>query len=109
MAYPKLLLISFDNPNATSEAGQRAAWERAHAIATQPGLIWKLWIRQPNTDRYGGLYLFENEASAEAYLDSEIVAGIRAIPGSANFAIQWFDVNTQLSAITGQPIPAPGS
>lgn len=32
--------------------------ERAQAIADQPGLQWKVWIREPDTRTSGDIYLF---------------------------------------------------
>ncbi|MEB3269151.1 MAG: YdhR family protein [Leptolyngbya sp.] len=101
----KLLHLTFHHPNATSAAAQAAAWERAHAIAQWPGLVWKLWIADPDQTRYGGVYLFADEASAHGYLNGPIVAGIRDLPGVSDFTAQLFDINAPLSALTRGPLP----
>jgi hypothetical protein len=100
----KLLKITFQAPNGPSEAAQKAAWERAHQIAVWPGLIWKIWITETSQSLYGGIYLFSDEASALAYLDSPIADSIRAIPGLSKFETQLFDVNPELSAVTRGPV-----
>jgi hypothetical protein len=100
----KLLKITFHNPNGTSEAAQKAAWERAEQIAVWPGLIWKIWIADPELALYGGIYLFRDEASASAYLDGPVVASIRTIPGVSQFETQLFDVANDLSVLTHGPI-----
>ncbi len=33
-----------------------------------PGLVWKIWTYDEGSGRGAGLYLFENEAAARAYL-----------------------------------------
>ncbi|WP_052288621.1 YdhR family protein [Leptolyngbya iicbica] len=100
----KILQITFRNPNGGSEAAQKAAWERAHQIAAWPGLLWKVWIAQPSEAVYGGLYLFVDEASAQAYLQGPVVAGMRSLPGMSDFSAQLFEVNEPLSAITRGPV-----
>lgn len=41
------------------------------------GLVWKLWIIAPDRTECRGIYPFQSEAQARAYLDSEIVAQIK--------------------------------
>ncbi len=100
----KILQITFRNPNGGSEAAQKAAWERAHQIAIWPGLVWKVWTAQPADVVYGGIYLFEDENSVNDYLQGEVVAGMRSLPGVTDFAAQLFDVNHPLTAATRGPL-----
>jgi hypothetical protein len=100
----KLVQITFRNPNGASEAAQKAAWERAHQIAEWPGLQWKIWIAEPSQLLYGGIYLFEDENSAIAYLKSPIVDSIQALPGVSDFAAHLFDINSPLTAVTRGPL-----
>ena len=100
----QILQITFRNPNGRSEAAQKAAWERAHQIAAWPGLVWKVWIAQPTAAIYGGIYLFQDTASAEAYLQGPVVASMRSLPGMIDFSAQLFEVNEPLSAITHGPL-----
>jgi len=101
----QLLQITFRNANGTSEAAQKAAWERAHQIAAWPGLIWKIWIADPVQARYGGIYLFADEASATAYLNGPVVESMKALPGATEFAAHRFEINKELTAITRGPLP----
>ena len=70
----------------------------AHRIADVPGLICKVWTENRETGEAGGVYLFEDEASLDAYLGPKIermqaagVEGLRA---------KKFDVNEPLTRIT---------
>jgi hypothetical protein len=103
---PTLLKITFLNPNGTSETSQKKAWERSQQIAVFPGLIWKIWIAEVEQSLYGGIYLFEDESSAQEYLNSSIVQSIKSIPGASNFEAQCFEVNDRLSRVTRGPISA---
>lgn len=41
----------------------------AEDIASEPGLIWKIWTESESTGTAGGIYLFDNEADARRYLE----------------------------------------
>lgn len=40
----------------------------ALSIAKETGLVWKIWTVNESTEEAGGIYLFEDVPSAEAYL-----------------------------------------
>lgn len=40
----------------------------AQSIASEPGLIWKIWTENPQANEAGGVYLFQDLDSAQAYL-----------------------------------------
>jgi hypothetical protein len=106
MNNPKILYILFQHPHGTSNQAHTAAMERAQQIAKWPGLIRKTWIFDAETQAYGGIYLFEDEASLQAYLKGPVVASMRALPGITNFQTRSFDINTSLSQLTrGLPTP----
>lgn len=100
---PKLLQITFCNPNKPTAEQKAAAWERAHKIASFPGLLWKIWIADEQADPpiLGGTYLFADEASAKAYLASPIPDDIRDMP---KFSAQIFGVEEDFSAVTRAPL-----
>lgn len=95
---PKLLVIDFpwSGPWGAEMAG--ALNGLAADIAAEPGLVWKLWTENTATGRAGGIYLFRDEASREAYFakHSARLAGF----GITALAVQRFDVNAPLSAVT---------
>lgn len=76
----------------------------ARDIAAEPGLRWKLWTENRTTGRAGGIYLFDDAATCARYLEKHRVrlAGF----GITELAVQVFDVNPALSAITHAPLPA---
>lgn len=100
LTMPTLLHLTFRNPQGHTEAASQAAWERADQIAAWPGLIWKTWIHQPEHQIFGGIYLFEDQASADAYLEGPIVASIQAIPEIADFTVVQYQVDEARSRVT---------
>jgi len=99
-----MTLLQFDFPASGpwGEAMVGAFAELAHAIADAPGLIWNLWTENEATGEQGGIYLFADPESAEAYrlmhtarLASFGITAVRA---------KTFAVNGPLSAITRGPV-----
>ncbi|MGP4713825.1 MULTISPECIES: monooxygenase [unclassified Psychrobacter] len=70
----------------------------ASDIATESGLVYKLWTENADTQEAGGIYVFDNLEDANRYqakhterLESFGITGIRA---------KTFIINQELSAIT---------
>lgn len=76
----------------------------ARALQEVPGFVTKAWLSVD--DRLGGFYVFADEASAQAYLASEMVADLQATDGFSDFQVALFDVFDELSALTGIAVPA---
>jgi hypothetical protein len=52
----------------------------------------------------GGIYLFESESAAQAYLGGPIVAALKASPGVNNISAKLFDVMEEHTGITRGPV-----
>ncbi|SET73925.1 MULTISPECIES: monooxygenase [Marinobacter] len=74
----------------------------AESIAQEPGLIWKVWTENADNREAGGIYLFEDEASARAYLDMHS-ARLKEF-GVPEVNAKVFAVNEALSAIDNGPV-----
>src|SRR5262245_24429890 len=62
--------------------GPKAEYERenlpyAQPIADIPGLCWKVWIINEAQSEAGGIYLFDDDAAVQAFLDGPIIAEMR--------------------------------
>src|SRR5207247_8887770 len=67
-----ILLITFTLNVSTPEYEQVAS-SVANTVADVVGLRWKIWLRNPAQREAGGIYLFDDEASAQAYLAGAVV------------------------------------
>lgn len=76
----------------------------AHALRDVPGLVSKTWLH--DGELLGGFHVFAGREDAEAFLASELVAGLTANPAFADFEIRHYGVLDRLSALTGTPQPA---
>lgn len=94
----KLLQIDYEYSGPWGAEMADRYSDLAKSIASVPGLICKVWTENEQEGEAGGIYLFEDEASLDAYLGPKIermesagISGIRA---------KKFDVNASLTRIT---------
>lgn len=78
--------------------------EAANIIASVEGLVWKIWVVQKEQFELGGVYLFANRESAEAYLNHPVVQAVRSNPAVVSTESQLWDVESSLSAVTRAPL-----
>jgi Putative mono-oxygenase ydhR len=78
--------------------------EAATAIASVKGLIWKIWVVQREQFEMGGIYLFANRETAEAYLNHPVTQAVRSNPAVVSTQSQLWDVESSLSALTRAPL-----
>lgn len=101
---PVLLQVNFDWNVTEAEAAAYSTAEKAKLFWIVPGLSWKIWLRDPETGKSGGIYLFKDRASAQAYVDGPIAAAVRKFPKSSNHSFTIFDVREENTAVTGGPV-----
>ena len=63
----------------------------ADSITTEPGLLWKVWTENATEQTADGIYLFADEASAQAYAAMHTTSS-EGFGVTGNRA-QYFDVN----------------
>jgi hypothetical protein len=73
-------------------------------IAKVPGLRWKIWSLNAGTSEFGGIYLFDDAESVQAYLEGPIIAQVSKHPALSDFSIKQFGVIDEFSAITRGPV-----
>lgn len=98
----KLLQIDFPTNGPFGEAMTKAYKELAQDIATEKGLIWKIWTENERNREAGGIYLFSDEENAKRYLQKHTLRlegfGVKDIKAKI------FDVNGPLSLIDKAPL-----
>ena len=100
------VLLQVDFPFTGPWGDEMAAGmkELASSIAQEPGLLWKIWTEDEANGEAGGIYLFVDRASADAYLHMHRARLLGF--GIAHVNAKLFDVNTTLSAIDRAPLGA---
>lgn len=99
----KILQINFKF-NVSRAEFEQVASSIANDFAALPGLKWKVWLMNEEEKEAGGIYLFEDEASLKAYLDSPLAAGVINHPALSEISAKPFDVLTKVTAITRGPV-----
>ena len=100
-----ILQINF-NLNAPVGEYQKMADSVARAFLDVPGLRWKIWLLNPAAQEAGGIYLFDSQASLDAYLNGPLVAQMRGLTSIRNISMKQFEVMPEVTALTRGPFEA---
>lgn len=97
-----LVQIDFPFAGPFGDEMARALQDLAQSIAEEPGLLWKIWTENAAKGEAGGVYLFIDEASAQAYVakHSQRLEGF----GIRGINAKVFAVNEALTGITRGPL-----
>lgn len=75
----------------------------ASDLAVFPGLRWKIWLFDEERGEGGGVHLFDDEASIEAYL-SQVIEELKEHPAFSDVRAKSFDILDQPTATTRGPV-----
>jgi len=101
----KILQINFKfKSNAPSSMIEKALLQGASMVANVKGLLWKVWLINEAEKSTGGIYLFEDDASVQAYLKGELIAGMKSNPAFSDFEVKVFDILPEPTKITRGPV-----
>ncbi len=64
----------------------------ASTFAALPGLISKVWLKDAESNTYGGVYVWESREAMEGYLSSELFNAVATHPNLANASSRSFEV-----------------
>ncbi len=97
-----ILQVDFPYAGPWGQSMAEAMEGLARSIAEEPGLLWKIWTENEAAGEAGGIYLFKDMSSAEAYLAMHTARlkgfGIPHVNGKI------FAVNAALSQIDHGPV-----
>ena len=74
--------------------------ELAPTFAAVPGLVAKIWLADPASGTYGGVYTWEDEAAFVAYTRSELFSAVAGNPHFANVTSRDFAAMEGPSRVT---------
>ena len=101
---PHVLQVDFDMDGPYGPAMATAFEGLARSINAEPGFLWKIWTEDAAAHQAGGIYLFDTQAHAQAYLDMHSKRLTQA--GIRNIRARIFAVNEALTAINHGPLKA---
>ena len=93
------LVVTFKT-HASQEQFTAATAEHTPVFAELDGLLAKIWIADPETSSYGGIYLFGDRTALDAYLESDVFQSILAEPSFEDASWRSYRVLDELTART---------
>ena len=93
-------MITFGLNGITEEQYHGAVGPDAQMFATLPGLLAKVWLRDPETNTYGGVYVWADREACERYMKGEIFNALKTDQHLQNFESRDFGLFDDLSSIT---------
>ena len=97
----KILQITF-RLNVPGAEFEHIARSLASDFAQLPGLTWKIWLMNETEREAGGIYLFDDVSSLDAYLEGPLA--VMAHPALSDLVAKQFDVIEDCTAITRGPV-----
>lgn len=94
-------IVTFTLADLSPEDYTAHAERIAGAFTAWPGLLSKVWLADPATNSYGGVYVFESPDAAQASRETAVFAGLLDSPHFAELSIREFDVLDGPTAVTG--------
>jgi hypothetical protein len=93
------LVVTFKN-DANQEQFTAATAGHVPVFAELDGLLAKVWINDPESRTYGGIYFFSDRSALDAYLASDVFASILAEPSFEDASWRRYEVLDELTAGT---------
>lgn len=93
-------VVTFHLKGLTGEDYLGACNQLAPAIAQVPGLISKAFIANPETNTYGGVHVWRDRESMDAYRGSELWRTIEGQPAFVGLVSEDFEVLEEPSRVT---------
>ncbi len=90
--------------SVTGAEYEQAVSSLASQFAALDGLRWKIWMINETESEAGGIYMFEDEGSLNAFLEGPLAAQVTSHPALSDFSVKQFDAMEDLSEITRGPV-----
>lgn len=100
-------IVTFGLEGITEEEYRQGCQAEAPAFASVPGLVSKVWLTDPATGTYGGVYTWRSRADYEAYTRSDLFKGVQNHPNLRGVTSRDFGVLEGPTAVTHGLAAAP--
>jgi quinol monooxygenase YgiN len=85
-------IINFNLKDTTVSEYEALCDEVAGAFAQVPGLLSKVWLADPKSNTFGGIYTWRDEQALRAYEATELFQNVIQNPHFANITAREFAV-----------------
>lgn len=85
-------IVNFNLKGLSDQEFRKVCEDGAATFAALPGLISKVYLADPATNTYGGVYTWRSRADMENYLKTDLYKGVVNHPNLANVTSKDFAV-----------------
>jgi heme-degrading monooxygenase HmoA len=93
-------VVTFTLNGITEEEYREACEGEAETFAALPGLLGKIWLRDPETNTYGGIYLWRDRDWFEAYIEGEVFGALKEDASLKGVQSRDFEIFEDLTKAT---------
>lgn len=93
-------VVTFGLEGVSEEEYHRGCRAEAGLFAELPGLVAKIWLRDPAAREYGAVYLWASREAYETYVSGEVFRSIQDDPTLSGVTSRDFEVFDDLTALT---------
>lgn len=93
-------IINFHLRGIDDQQYARTCDDLAPAFSAVPGLLSKVWLANPQSGTFGGIYTWENTAAMERYAQSDLFRAVATHPNLADITSSDFEVMEAPSRVT---------
>jgi hypothetical protein len=85
-------IVNFNLHNVTPDEFERFCVETAEQFAALPGLISKVYLADPNSNTFGGIYTWQDKDACDSFKTTDLFHTVATHPGLANITSREFGV-----------------
>ena len=100
-------IVNFHLKDINEEDYRRQCEAIASAFANLPGLVSKTWLADPETNTYGGVYLWRDRQAMEDYTGTDLYKGMLANPHFDGITVRDFAVLENPTRVTRGTVEVP--
>jgi heme-degrading monooxygenase HmoA len=93
-------MVTFGLNGVTEEQFHDFCAGEAATFGALPGLLGKIWLRQPEENTYGAVYLWRDRAAHDDYVQTEVWRSVTRDPNLADVQSRGFEVFEDLTKET---------
>lgn len=93
-------IVNFNLRNVTPADYEKLCSQIAPQFAALSGLISKVWLADPASNTFGGIYTWEDRAACENYKKSDLFKTVATHPNLANVTSREFGVLEEVTSTT---------
>ena len=100
-------IVNFRLKDISEEEYCRQCESIAFAFANLPGLVSKTWLADPETNTYGGVYVWQNRQAMENHKETDIYKGMVTNPHFDGVTVKDFSVLENPTRVTQGSVEVP--